>query len=156
MYKCFCCCSNSYGQPNPPVLQPHYQPLKGSLLYIQQCGLYFVEIFFFFYQQSSQCTIATSRGVYQVSITQGQTKSSSFRTLAVSAFTAHRLISVMQSKHVINGPSQPPLFVVRQTLKSNVSTIGGKKTSRHSRSADVMGFRNAGNSFILPFFSASA
>lgn len=62
--------------------------------------------------------------VYHVSITQGQTQSSSFWARAVSAFTAHGLIPLMQSKHVINGPSQPPLFVVRQTLKSNVSTMG--------------------------------
>lgn len=45
---------------------------------------------------------------------------------AVSASAAHRLIPLMQSKHVINGPSQPALFVVRQTLKSNVSTMGGR------------------------------
>lgn len=82
--------------------------------------------FFFFYQQSILCCISISRIVYYVSITQGQTRS--FRTRAVSAFTAHRLISVMQSKHVINGPSQPPLFVVRQTLKSNVSTMGGRNS----------------------------
>lgn len=61
--------------------------------------------------------------VCHVSIIQGQTQSSSLRALAVSAVTAHGLIPLMQSKHVINGPSQPPLFVVRQTLKSNVSTM---------------------------------
>lgn len=61
--------------------------------------------------------------VCHVSITQGQTQSSSFRARAVSAVTARGLNPLMQSKHVINGPSQPPLFVVRQTLKSNVSTM---------------------------------
>lgn len=110
---------------------------------------------FFYYsrQQKAACAITVRRGVYRVSITQGQTRSSPFRTRAVSAFTAHRLISVMQSKHVINGPSQPPLFVVRQTLKSNVSTMGGKKISRSSRSADVRLFSCAEKSFILfPLF----
>lgn len=92
--------------------------------YKSQHGLFL--LFFFFYQQSILCCISISGIVYYVSITQGQTRS--FRTRAVSAFTAHRLISVMQSKHVINGPSQPPLFVVRQTLKSNVSTVGGRNS----------------------------
>lgn len=75
--------------------------------------------------KQQNCMNATT-AVYYISITQGQTQSSSFRARAVSAFTAHRLIPLMQSKHVINGPSQPPLFVVRQTLKSNVSTMGGR------------------------------
>ncbi len=105
--------------------------------------------FFFFNKTYS---ISVRRVVYWVSITQGQTWSSSFRTCAVSAFTAHRLISLMQSKHVINGPSQPPLFVVRQTLKSNVSTMGGKKICWHGRSADVRYFSHAENSFILLLF----
>lgn len=83
--------------------------------------------FIYLFSSKLQNCINVSRAVYYVSITQGQTQSSSFRTCAVSAFTAHRLISLMQSKHVINGPSQPPLFVVRQTLKSNVSTMGGKE-----------------------------
>lgn len=64
--------------------------------------------------------------VYFVWVSQGRSRSSSFRSWAVSASAAHRLIPLMQSKHVINGPSQPALFVVRQTLKSNVSTMGGR------------------------------
>lgn len=80
-----------------------------------------------FYLSKQQNCIGVSSAVYYISITQGQPQSSSFRTCAVSALTAHRLISLMQSKHVINGPSQPPLFVVRQTLKSNVSTMGGRE-----------------------------
>lgn len=80
--------------------------------------------------------------VWHVSITQGQTQSSSFRTRAASAFTAHGLIPLMQSKHVINGPSQPPLFVVRQTLKSNVSTMGeGGKSAGAAKSADERCFQ---------------
>lgn len=80
-----------------------------------------------FYLSKQQNCTRVSRAVYYISITEGQPQSSSFRTCAVSALTAHRLISLMQSKHVINGPSQPPLFVVRQTLKSNVSTMGGRE-----------------------------
>lgn len=106
---------------------------------------FFAEVFF----NKAYC-IGVSGAVYYVSIIQGQARSSSFRTRAVSAFTAHRLISLMQSKHVINGPSQQPLFVVRQTLKSNVSTMGGKKICWHGRSADVRCFRlHAEISFIL-------
>lgn len=91
---------------------------------IQHCGHYYVNILPSYKTYCINiCTV-----VYYVSVTQGQTRSSSFRTCAVSAFTAHRLISLMQSKHVINGPSQPPLFVVRQTLKSNVSTKGERKS----------------------------
>lgn len=90
-------------------------------------------VIYFFPQKHCNCT-DVSRAVYYVSITQGQTQSSSFRTCAVSAFTAHRFIPLMQSKHVINGPSQPPLFVVRQTFKSNVSTMeGGKKSARTAK-----------------------
>lgn len=60
----------------------------------------------------------------------------------------------MQSKHVINGPSQPALFVVRQTLKSNVSTMGGMKICWHGRSADVRFFRlHAKNVFYFASFS---
>lgn len=131
------------------TLQTVVNIAEGPLHDIRQHGLYFEEVFFFF--NKTYC-ISGSRVVYYVSITQGQTRSSSFRTCAVSAFTAHRLISLMQSKHVINGPSQPPLFVVRQTLKSNVSTMGGKKICWHGRSADVGYFSHAENSFILPLF----
>lgn len=105
--------------------------------------------FFFFYQQSILCCISISRIVYYVSITQGQTRS--FRTRAVSAFTAHRLISVMQSKHVINGPSQPPLFVVRQTLKSNVSTMGGRN-SPGTAEVLMLGISATLRILFLPFF----
>lgn len=109
----------------------------------------FSAFFFFFYQQSILCCISISRIVYYVSITQGQTRS--FRTRAVSAFTAHRLISVMQSKHVINGPSQPPLFVVRQTLKSNVSTMGGRN-SPGTAEVLMLGISATLRILFLPFF----
>lgn len=130
------------------TLQTVVNIAERPLHYIRQHGLYFEEFCFF----STKHTVSVSRVVYYVSITQGQTRSSSFRTRAVSAFTAHRLISLMQSKHVINGPSQPPLFVVRQTLKSNVSTMGGKKICWHGRSADVRYFSHAEKSFILLLF----
>lgn len=121
---------------------------EGPLHYIQQHGLYFAVIFF-----NKNTLYPCTHSCLLCSITQGQTWSSSFRTRTVSAFTAHRLISLMQSKHVINGPSQPPLFVVRQTLKSNVSTMGGKKICWHGRSADVRYFSHAENCFILLLFS---
>lgn len=113
--------------------------------YKPQHGLFLL----FFYQQSILCCISISRIVYYVSITQGQTRS--FRTRAVSAFTAHRLISVMQSKHVINGPSQPPLFVVRQTLKSNVSTMGGRN-SPGTAEVLMLGISATLRILFLPFF----
>lgn len=70
--------------------------------------------------------IDVNRAVFCVCVGQGQNQSLSFRSAAVSSSAAHRVIPLMQSKHVINGPSQPALFVVRQTLKSNVSTMGGR------------------------------
>lgn len=70
--------------------------------------------------------IDVNRAVFCVCVRQGQNQSSSSRSAAVSSSAAHRVIPLMQSKHVINGPSQPALFVVRQTLKSNVSTMGGR------------------------------
>lgn len=70
--------------------------------------------------------IDVNRAVFCVCVGQGQSHSSCFRSCAVSSSAAHRVIPLMQSKHVINGPSQPALFVVRQTLKSNVSTMGGR------------------------------
>lgn len=134
-----CCSLNKWSWLHPPVSQ----------YYIWQHGFYSAEIYF----NKTYC-ISVSRPVCYVSITQGQTRSSSFRTHAVSAFTAHRLISLMQSKHVINGPSQPALFVVRQTLKSNVSTMGGMKICWHGRSADVRFFRlHAKNVFYFASFS---
>lgn len=61
----------------------------------------------------------------------------------------------MQSKHVINGASQPALFVVQHTLESNVSTMGGRKAPG---TAEVLtlAVSAAQKSFILPSFSLSA
>lgn len=118
-YMCKCCSFSSDSQLQPPVfaarLQTATSTSEGLQHRVQQHGPDFL-IPNILYHWKQSCLL-----YYQ-----GQTRSSSFRTRAVSAFPAHRLVSLMQSKHVINGPSQPPLIVVRQTLKSNVSTMGGK------------------------------
>lgn len=117
--SCTCLVKDTAPPPDTHVIAP-LLAIKAVSLHIRlTCG----ELILPPPSKQAVC-IDVNRAVLRLCVGQGQQQSSSCRSVSPSA--AHGVIPLMQSKHVINGPSQPALFVVRQTLKSNVSTMGGR------------------------------